>query len=58
MLEMLKESSLLTSAVAISSGFAIAILSADMKTTVLGQAMSMLYETWVTWERNPSAVSW
>ena len=54
----LKESSLLTSAVAISSGYAIAILSADMKTTVLGQAMSMLYETWVTWERNPSTVSW
>mmetsp|Transcript_45209 Transcript_45209/g.98369 ORF Transcript_45209/g.98369 Transcript_45209/m.98369 type:complete len:566 (+) Transcript_45209:63-1760(+) len=51
------ESSLLTSAVAISSGYAIAILSADMKTTVLGQAMSMLYETWVTWERNPSTVT-
>jgi len=51
------ESSLLTSAVAIASGYAIAILSADMKTTVLGQAMFMLYETWVTWKRNPSSVT-
>ena len=48
---------MLSSVLVCSVRFSVAILSADIQTTVLGQAMFTMYEVCVAWERDPSKVS-
>ena len=48
---------MLSSILVCSVRFSVAILSADIPITVLGQAMFTMYEVWVAWERDPSTVS-
>eukprot|EP00435_Cladocopium_sp_Y103_P045908 s1836_g13.t1 len=51
------ESAVLSSVLVCSVRFSVAILSADIQTTVPGLAMFTMYEIWVAWGRDPSTVT-